>query len=131
MVFSSVEFLFFFLPLTLAVTLAVPRRARNGVLLAASLFFYLWGGGALILLMLASIAVNYGAGVVVSRGMSSGDDRLRNLGVGISMVASLGMLSYFKYANGVCGHLGRRARRIGTAARLAVGFAARPARSSR
>lgn len=99
MVFSSVEFLFFFLPITVGLALVVPKRARNGVLLAASLFFYLWGGGALILLMLAAIVVNYLAGLVVARGMATGDERLRNLGVAASVVASLGMLSYFKYAN--------------------------------
>ena len=99
MVFSSIEFLFFFLPLTLVATFAAPERARNHVLLAASLFFYLWGGGALILLLLFAIVVNWGAGKVVARGVANGDARLRNLGVTLSVVISLGMLSYFKYAN--------------------------------
>lgn len=113
MVFSSVEFLFFFLPLTIALTFASPRWARNKVLLAASLLFYLWGGGALIVFLLASIVVNYGAGVLVARGMASGSDRLRNLGVAISVVVSLGMLSYFKYANFLVAQLNRAGDVVG------------------
>jgi alginate O-acetyltransferase complex protein AlgI len=105
MVFSSVEFLFFFLPLTLAAVFVTPERARNHVLLAASLLFYLWGGGALILLLLVAIVANYLAGKAVAAGLARGDDRLRNLGVAASVVVSLGMLSYFKYANFVVDQL--------------------------
>ena len=43
MLFSSITFLYLFLPLVLAVYLLAPRRAKNAVLLAASLLFYFWG----------------------------------------------------------------------------------------
>ena len=62
MVFSSMTFLFVFLPLLLAAYYLLPARARawrNGVLLAFSLFFYAYGGPPFLLLMLLSIAVNY------------------------------------------------------------------------
>ena len=62
MVFSSVTFLFVFLPLLLAAYYLLPDKARawrNGVLLAFSLFFYAYGGPPFLLLMLLSIAVNY------------------------------------------------------------------------
>lgn len=62
MVFSSISFLFVFLPLLLAVYFLLPARLREGrnlVLLLFSLFFYGYGGPRFLLLMLLSIAVNY------------------------------------------------------------------------
>ena len=59
MVFSSNIFLFFFLPVTLALYFLAPRRARNAVLLLVSLFFYGWGEPVYLLLMLAVIVLNY------------------------------------------------------------------------
>ena len=52
MVFSSVQFLFFFLPIVLGAYFASPQRLRNAVLLVASLLFYLWGAGELVALAL-------------------------------------------------------------------------------
>src|SRR5262245_20129344 len=62
MVFSSSIFVFFFLPLALAVHFAAPRRFRNVALFAVSLLFYAWGEKGVVFLMLASIALNYGIG---------------------------------------------------------------------
>ena len=59
MVFASPLFLFVFLPLALAAYFALPRRAGNFVLLAASAAFYIWGEGLFIALVLASIAFNW------------------------------------------------------------------------
>jgi len=93
-VFSSLLFLFRFLPLALAGHLLVPRRWRNAALLLASLFFYAWGEGAVVLVMVASIAVNWGAGHVINKC----DDRIRRqLWVALSVAFNLALLCVFKY----------------------------------
>lgn len=97
MVFSSIEFLFAFLPAALLLYFLAPRRLRNGCLLIASLFFYTWGGGVFLLLLLASVATNYFVGLVVA------PDRerplARRVGIVISVAVNLGILATFKYAN--------------------------------
>ncbi len=67
MLFSSLLFLWLFLPLVAGVYYLLPkawRRAKNGLLLVASLFFYGWGEPVLSGRMVASIAVNYGVGLM-------------------------------------------------------------------
>ena len=65
MVFSSASFLFYFLPIVLALYFASVRwpQLRNWVLLAASLFFYTWGEGEYVIVMLLSIVANYLFGI--------------------------------------------------------------------
>jgi alginate O-acetyltransferase complex protein AlgI len=65
LVFSSLIFLFGFLPILLAVYFAAPRSWRNTILLVASLLFYAWGEFGYVALMLVSAAVNYGFGLWV------------------------------------------------------------------
>ena len=67
MVFSSLIFLFVYLPVVLAVYYVVPLKWRNPVLFAASLLFYGWGEPVYLAVMVASIAVNYGFGLLVNR----------------------------------------------------------------
>ena len=67
MVFSSLLFLFYFLPAVLAVYFIVPRRAKNVVLLLFSLFFYAWGEPVYIFLMLFSICMDYLLGLWMER----------------------------------------------------------------
>lgn len=99
MVFSSIEFLFFFLPIAIGVYFLVPVAARNAVLLIASLVFYLWGSGALVVILIASIVVNFGFGALVARGRAGDDRRLTGIGIAGAVVANLAILGYFKYAN--------------------------------
>ena len=63
MVFSSVVFLFYYLPVVLAVYYLVPRKHRNLWLFAVNLVFYGWGEPVYILLMLFSIVINYSGGL--------------------------------------------------------------------
>ncbi len=69
MLFTSVEFLFLFLPFVLAVYYALPFRwnLKNYFLLAASLGFYAWGEPKFVFAMLASIAFNYVAALAIER----------------------------------------------------------------
>ncbi len=66
MVFSSITFLFFFLPAVL-VLYALAGRWRNLLLLLVSLFFYAWGEGIYLVVMLASITLNYSCGRLIGR----------------------------------------------------------------
>ena len=62
MLFSSITFLFLFLPIVLAVYYIVPYKAKNIILLAASLLFYAWGEPVYVILMILSILFNYFCG---------------------------------------------------------------------
>ena len=95
MVFSSQFFLFFFLPIVLAIYFIVPPRARNAVALAGSLWFYAWGAPKFIFVLLALCAVDYGVGRALHP--ASGRARFRWLMLGV-VCNALGLI-YFKYAN--------------------------------
>jgi D-alanyl-lipoteichoic acid acyltransferase DltB (MBOAT superfamily) len=73
MIFSSVIFLFLFLPITLALYAVAGSKFRNALLLLASLVFYAWGEGVYTLIMLVSITVNYFVGIGIDhfRGRTS------------------------------------------------------------
>ena len=96
MLFSSIPFLYYFLPLVLAVYFLTPARFRNAVLLLASLIFYAWGEPKYVLLMLASILSGYGFGLLQER--YRGQKRAK-LFCGLSVAVSLSFLLYFKYAD--------------------------------
>ncbi len=98
MVFSSVSFLVYYLPVVLALYYLVPksrRQLRNAVLLTASLVFYACGGVQYLALMGAIIATDYAAGLLCGGQHSK---RIRKFGVFLSVVISLGLLGWFKYA---------------------------------
>ena len=67
MLFSSLEFLFFFFPIVIIGNYILPRNARNYWLLAASLFFYAWGEPTFFFLLIVSILVNYSLGLLLSK----------------------------------------------------------------
>ena len=67
MVFSSLLFLFRFLPLVLILYFAVPPRLRNLVLLLVSLVFYAWGEPVYVILMIVSILISWTGGLLVDR----------------------------------------------------------------
>ena len=67
MLFSSITFLFMFLPIVLAVYYLVPYKVKNIVLLIASLFFYAWGEPVYLFLMLYIILFNYVMGLDIYR----------------------------------------------------------------
>lgn len=95
MIFSSQEFLFVFLPLSLVATfMATHLAGRNAgflVLVAASIIFYGWQNPIYILLIGASIAVNFGIGVRLEK-----NPQRCMLGLGIAF--NLGLIGYYKYA---------------------------------
>ena len=90
MVFSSTVFLFVFLPLVLVAYIGLPQRARNPLLLCASLFFYAWGETWIVLTLVGSILFNHAVGLRLDRTRSR-----RLLAFGVS--ANLLLLGVFKY----------------------------------
>ena len=96
MLFSSIPFLYYFLPMVLGVYFVCPRRFRNGVLLAASLVFYAWGEPKFVWFMLLSIAQGYGFGLLAERWKN--DPKRKNLPLAASLCISLGLLGWCKYA---------------------------------
>lgn len=92
MVFSSVLFLFAFLPVTLAGYYLLPRRFRNVFLLLASLVFYGSDTPKFLLVLLASILVNYTGGLLVRRGGTG-----KKAWLVLCLAVNLGLLFYYKY----------------------------------
>ena len=97
MLFSSMEFLFLFFPVTLAVCFILPRSVRNYWLLAVSLFFYAWGEPRFVLVMAASIVFNYAAALVID-GQEKGS-RGRRAALIAALAANIALLFVFKYLN--------------------------------
>lgn len=96
MVFSSITFLFYFLPIFLALYFITPFK--NTVLLIASLFFYAWGELGYVLLMVVSITINYLFGLMIAP-KKRVVDRRNKLFLGLAIVINLLLLGYFKYFN--------------------------------
>lgn len=98
MVFSSLLFLFRFLPVVLLIYYAAPARFRNLILFLASLVFYAWGEPVYIVLMLVSVLVSYTGGLCVDRFQRSGRKKKAGAALAVSSVISLSLLGFFKYA---------------------------------
>ncbi|MGM9658991.1 MAG: MBOAT family O-acyltransferase [Faecousia sp.] len=96
MIFSSIPFLYYFLPAVLAVYFLTPRRGKNAVLLLASLLFYGWGEPKLLWLMVFTIAVFYLCGLAIGRAESP---RRKKFWLIVSVVVGVGLLGLFKYAD--------------------------------
>lgn len=98
MVFSSLLFLFRFLPAILLVYYIVPRRFRNLVLFIFSLVFYAWGEPVYIILMLVSILISYTGGILVDSFKQAEKMKAARATLIVSCAASLSLLVFFKYA---------------------------------
>ena len=96
MIFSSIPFLYYFLPLVLLVYFLMPWRGKNAVLLIASLIFYGWGEPKLLGLMVLTIALFYGCGLSIGRCEAK---RWKKIWLGVSVVCGVGLLAVFKYAD--------------------------------
>lgn len=97
MVFSSLLFLFIFLPVFLICYFMIPKPWRNFILFLGSLMFYAWGEPIYVSIMLFSTVLDYTCGRIIDRFRDH--KVLPKVGLGISLVGNLGLLSYFKYAD--------------------------------
>ena len=96
MLFSSIPFLYYFLPAVLLVYFLVPCRLRNGVLLLSSLIFYGWGEPKYVVLMVATIAAFYLCGLAIDRAKSQ---RAKKVWLTAAVVVGIVLLTVFKYAD--------------------------------
>ncbi|MBR5314007.1 MAG: MBOAT family protein [Clostridia bacterium] len=96
MLFSSIPFLYYFLPCVLVLYFLVPRCLKNAVLVLSSLVFYGWGEPIYVVLMVVSITVGYISGLLIEKYRGNVISKIAMwTGVGIS----LAFLAYYKYAN--------------------------------
>ena len=96
MLFSSIPFLFYFLPMVLALYFLVPRKLKNTVLLLFSLVFYAWGEPKYVFLMIATIGLFYGCGIAIGKSKTK---KMKKMWLTVSVVVSLSLLAVFKYAD--------------------------------
>ncbi len=94
MLFSSISFLYYFLPAVLLLYFAVPKPLKNGVLLLASLLFYGWGEPRYLYFMLFSILQGYAAGILMEKYR-----KRSKIFLTASLLCSLGLLAYCKYTD--------------------------------
>lgn len=111
MVFSSLLFLFRFLPIVFLIYIITPKKFKNLVLFLASLVFYAWGEPKYVVLMLFSTIVDYTHGELVYRFKEKGKTKLAKCFVASSVVINLGLLGYFKYSGFLVETLGAVLRR--------------------
>ena len=96
MLFSSIPFLYYFLPAVLLVYFAVPWKLKNAVLLVFSLAFYGWGEPKLLFLMIFTIAMFFCCGLLIEKARTQ---RWKKIWLTVSVVISLALLGIFKYAD--------------------------------
>ncbi len=97
MIFSSVFFLFVFLPVTLILYFIVPWKFKNLLLLLVSLIFYAWGEPIYVFLMLFSIIFNYFGGLQIDSLKQSGDTKKLKFSFLFTLIVNLAILGFFKY----------------------------------
>ncbi|SCZ81133.1 MBOAT family O-acyltransferase [Acidaminobacter hydrogenoformans] len=96
MLFSSIVFLYYFLPCVLLLYFISPKRMKNLVLLSASLFFYWWGEPKYVLLMIFTILLGYGHGILIDKFRG---DKASKVFLISSVSTSIMLLGFFKYAD--------------------------------
>lgn len=97
MIFSSLFFLYVFLPITLLLYFLVPMKLKNVVLLLFSLVFYAWGEPVYIFLMIFSIVFNYLSGIEISAYQEAGESSKARFCFWFTTAANLAILGFFKY----------------------------------
>lgn len=94
MIFSSITFLFYFLPIVLIIYYIVPKKFKNLVLLISSFVFYFWGEPKYVLLMFFSIIITYIFGLLIDK-----YKEYSKIFLILSIFITVGILTYFKYIN--------------------------------
>ncbi len=96
MLFSSIPFIYYFLPIVFLIYFLVPRKLKNFTLLVSSLIFYAWGEPKLTAVMLISIATGYVSGLILEKYRNTKKGRLI---LCLSLLIPVSFLVYFKYAD--------------------------------
>ena len=96
MLFSSMTFVFMFLPIVCTLYLISRKEFRNYILLISSIIFYAWGEPKYLMIMILTILINYFGAILLDRAKS---EHIRKLWLTLSVILDLGVLFYFKYFN--------------------------------
>ena len=96
MLFSSMTFVFVFMPLVMSIYLLSKKEIRNYVLLAASIIFYAWGEPRYLAIMIMTIFVTYAGARLIDRYVETAG---RKWALALTILVDLGFLIYFKYFN--------------------------------
>ena len=96
MLFSSITFLYYFIPAFLILYFAVPFKFKNAVLLAFSLFFYAWGGVSYALVMVVAIILGYIAGLIIEKFRGQAIAKVAMI-AGVASIISF--MLYYKYTD--------------------------------
>ena len=96
MLFSSIPFLYYFLPSVLILYFLVPKKLKNTVLLISSLVFYGWGEPKYVIMMVASIIIGFVSGLLIE---ATNEKSKKKLILTINIIINLGFLGFFKYSN--------------------------------
>lgn len=96
MVFSSVIFLVFFIPIVLVIYNIVPKILKNYILLLASLIFYAWGAPKFVFFLIASTLVDF---FIAKAIWNTANLKKKKILISFSLIFNLGVLLYFKYTN--------------------------------
>lgn len=97
MLFTSLEFLFAFFPITIIVYFICPKKFKNYWLMCVSLFFYAWGEPFFLFVMLASIVFNYCCALGISA--NSGNEHICRGILTVAVVGNIGIIFVYKYMN--------------------------------
>ena len=95
MVFSSLTFMFIFLPIVLLLYYAVPKKLKNLFILISGLIFYAWGEPIYVVIMIASTLIDYTAGLMIYK--FDKNKTVKLICLIVSLVMNLGLLGVFKY----------------------------------
>lgn len=96
MLFSSISFLYYFLPTVILIYFIVPKNLKNLVLLLTSLFFYFYGEPIYSILIVISSILGYLQGLWIYKSM---DSKYRKIPLIFSILTGIGLLMYFKYTD--------------------------------
>lgn len=96
MLFSSIPFLYYFLPITIIVYLVSPKALKNTVLALVSFIFYAWGEPRYVVIMIAAVIASYVFGLLTEK---DSDNWRAKLWLILSLTVGFGMLCYFKYVD--------------------------------
>ena len=99
MLFSSMVFLFLFLPVVLMLYYASPRKVRNLILFVFSLVFYAWGEPIYVFLMIASTIVAYITGLLADKTKQGRKPWVPKVSLIVAILWNMGLLLFFKYTN--------------------------------
>ncbi|MGN0394782.1 MAG: MBOAT family protein, partial [Coprococcus sp.] len=97
MVFSSLTFLFLFLPIVLILYYIIPKQFRNLFILISGLFFYAWGEPIYVFIMIASTMIDYFAGLIIYK--FGHKPSMKKAALIVSVIMNLSLLGFFKYSN--------------------------------